>query len=112
MVYRLNIIAICDKSLHILWAIVYAVVDFRVRQPAAIPKRLQRAGTNLQRMADILIIHPIAHTPATTLAVNTIHLLNELPEARHKLLKGLFLNTNNLHNYFIFTLNIRFLIAK
>ncbi len=33
---------------------------------------------------------PIAHTPTTTLAVNAIHSLNELPEARYKLLKGLF----------------------
>ena len=33
-------------------------------------------------------------------------------EARHKLLKGLFLNANNLHNYFIFTLNILFSSAK
>ena len=45
----------------------------------------------------------IAHTPATTLAVNTVHSLNELPETRHKLLKGLLFNANNLYNYFIFT---------
>ena len=63
-------------------------------QPAAIPKRLQRAGTNLQRMADILIIHPLAHTPAITLAIDTIHSLNELPESQHELLKGLFLNAD------------------
>ena len=103
MVYRLNII--CNKSLNIFGAIVDAVVDFRVRQPAAIPKRLQRAGTYLQHMADILIIHPLAHMPTTTLAIDTIHSLNELPKTRHKFLKGLFLNADNLHNYFIFTLN-------
>ena len=75
----LNIITICDKPLHIFGAIVDAVVDFRVRQPAAIPKRLQHAGTNLQRMADILIIHPLAHTPATTLAIDAIHSLTNCP---------------------------------
>ena len=105
IIYRLNIIF--NKSLHIFGAIVDAVVDFRVRQLTAIPKRLQRARTDLQCQTDILIIHPIAHTPATTLAIDTIHSFNELPEARYKLLKGFFLNTNNLHNYFIFTLNIR-----
>jgi hypothetical protein len=110
MVYRLNII--CNKSLNIFGAIVDAVVDFRVRQPAAIPNRLQRAGTNLQCLTDILVVHPIAHTPTTTLAIDTIHSLNELPEAQHKLLKGPFLNADNLHNYFIFTLNIRFSNAK
>ena len=109
-IYRLNIIF--NKSLHILWTIVNTIVDFRVWQPAAIPKRLQRAGTNLQRMADILIIHPLAHTPTTTLAIDAIHSLNELPETQYKFLKGLFLNADNLHNYFIFTLNIRFSIAK
>ena len=83
MVYRLNII--CNKSLNIFGAIVDAVVDFRVQQPAAIPKRLQCAGTYLQRMADILIVHPFAHTPATTLAIDTIHSFNELPETRYKL---------------------------
>ena len=46
------------------------------------------------------------------LAIDAIHSLNELPEARYKLLKGRFLNTDNLHNYFIFTLNIRFTSAK
>ena len=58
-------------------------------------------------MTDILIVHPIAHTPATTLAVNAIHSLNKLTEAQYKFLKGLFLNADNLPNYFIFTLNIR-----
>ena len=63
-------------------------------------------------MEDILIIHPIAHTPTTTLAIDTIHSLNELPETCHKFLKGLFLNADNLRNYFIFTLNICFSSAK
>ena len=40
--------------------------------------------------------------------VDTIHSLNELPEAQHKLLKSLYLNADNLLVYFIFTLNIRF----
>ena len=46
------------------------------------------------------------------LAIDAVHSLYKLTEARHKLLKGLFLNTNNLHNYFIFTLNICFSSAK
>ena len=62
---------------------------------------------NLQCLTDILVVHPLTHTPASPLAIDAIHSLNELPKARHKLLKGLFLNTDNLHNYFIFTLNIR-----
>jgi len=104
-IYRLNIITIFDKSLHIFGAIVDTIVDFRVWQTPTISKGLQSARTDLQCLTDILIIHPIAHTPATTLAVDTIHSFNELPEARYKLFKGLFLNADNLHNYFIFTLN-------
>ena len=75
-------------------------------EPVSWNQAKECARANLQRLADILIIHPLAHTPATALAVDTIHSLNELPEARHKLLKGLFLDAYNLHNYFIFTLNI------
>ena len=105
MVYRLNII--CNKSLDIFGAIVYAVVYLRVWQSPTIPKCLQSARANLQCLTDILIVHPFAHTSAITLAIDIVHSLNKLPEARHKLLKGLFLNANNLHNYFIFTLNIR-----
>ena len=54
----------------------------------------------------------VAICKGLSMAIDTIHSLNELPKTRHKLLKGLFLNANNLHNYFIFTLNIRFSIAK
>ena len=93
-IYRLNIIF--NKSLHIFGAVVDAIIDLRVKQSPTISKCLQSARTNLQCLTYILIIHPIAHTPAATLAVNAIHSLNELPEARHKLLKGLFLNTDNI----------------
>ena len=85
--------------------IAFPIEDFptqlTVRQNAVVAIVLQGATTDLQRMADILIVHPIVHTPATTLAVDTIHSLNELPMARYKLPKGLFLNADNHHNYFI-----------
>ena len=34
-------------------------------------------------------------------AIDAIHSLYKLTEAWHKLLKGLFLNADNLYNYFI-----------
>jgi len=68
------------------------VVDLAVCQSSVVPKRLQRAWTDVEHPAHVLIVHPLAHFLFSVPMADGIHPADEAVELDDQFLKGLSLD--------------------
>ena len=77
-------------AFHILGMVICLVVNLREGKRAIVSQRLQRARTDVQHPAHVLIIHPLTHCLFAVPMTDGIHAADELVEPGDHRLKGSF----------------------
>jgi len=87
-------------TLHVFGTVIGLMVDLAVCQSSIIPKCLQRAWADVEHLAHVLIVHPLAHRFLSMPMADGIHAADETIEFGDQLLKGSFFDRYDFHIHY------------